>query len=93
MLRKQIMDIELKRAHEHCTKHRGEIERSELCGRFYCEKVFSPAEIEEWIDGGKTAMCPHCGIDSVIGSASGFQLTKEFLHAMCEYWFSTESRN
>jgi hypothetical protein len=82
------MGIDLKRAHEHCSKHRKEIERSELCGCFYCEKIFTPTEINEWIDGDETAMCPHCGIDSVIGSASGFQLTKEFLHCMCERWFS-----
>jgi hypothetical protein len=82
------MGIELKRAHKHSANHRGEIECSELCGCFYCEKVFSPVEIKEWIDGNKTAMCPHCGIDAVIGSASGFVLTKEFLHGMCDYWFS-----
>lgn len=82
------MGIDLRLAHGHSSNHREEIERSELCGCFYCEKVFSPAEIGEWIDGGKTAMCPRCGIDSVIGSASGFQLTKEFLHGMCDYWFS-----
>jgi hypothetical protein len=35
------MGIDLKRAHEHCSKHRKEIERSELCGCFYCEKIFT----------------------------------------------------
>jgi hypothetical protein len=60
---------------------------------FTVKRFFLRSEIKEWIDGDKTALCPHCGIDAVIGSASGFELTKEFLHRMCEYWFSTESRN
>jgi len=34
-----------------------------------------------------TALCPHCGVDSVIGSAAGFPLTDEFLKAMHQEWF------
>jgi hypothetical protein len=34
-----------------------------------------------------TAMCPRCGIDSVIGSASGIDLTPEFLRKMHDFWF------
>jgi hypothetical protein len=75
------------RAHVHATKHRAEIEKSERCGCFYCLQTFSPAEIQEWIDDGDTAMCPRCGIDSVIGSASGFSLSEKFLGRMHDYWF------
>ena len=77
----------LRQAHDHSFKTRPELEKSELCGCFYCEKTFSPAAITEWIDDGQTAMCPFCGIDSVIGSASGFELSKDFLHRMNERWF------
>jgi hypothetical protein len=35
----------------------------------------------------KMAFCPYCGIDSVIGSKSGFPITKIFLEAMHKYWF------
>ena len=53
---------------------------------------YSPREIEEWVDAdetgeGQTALCPRCGIDSVIGSASGYPITKEFLEAMNRRWF------
>src|SRR5260370_42393382 len=76
------------RAHKNCSRHRSEIERSELCGCFYCLASFPPGEIQEWIDrDAKTAMCPRCGIDSVIGSASGFPLSQEFLQRMHHYWF------
>jgi hypothetical protein len=34
-----------------------------------------------------TARCPRCGIDSVIGSASGYPITREFLQTMKSYWF------
>ena len=36
----------------------------------------------------KLAMCPKCGIDSVLGDASGFMLSKNFLDGMNARWFS-----
>lgn len=75
-------------AHDHCSLHRAEIERSELCGCFYCMTNFPPSKIREWIDQDQTALCPECEIDSVIGSASGFLITKEFLERMHTHWFS-----
>ncbi len=79
------------RAHRYSSYHRATLERSEVCGCFYCLKIFSPGEIKVWIGGGRrrgrTALCPSCGIDSVIGSASGFPIEKEFLEEMRMYWF------
>ena len=60
---------------------------------FYCKQIFSPLEIDDWIvedtkiDYRGTALCPYCGIDSVIGASSGFPITKEFLEAMYRTWF------
>lgn len=78
-------------AHAASSNHREEIGGSELCGCFYCLRTFPPAAIVEWVDepqGGQTAVCPYCQIDSVLGSASGFPLTRAFLAAMCDHWFS-----
>src|SRR5215469_2369495 len=75
------------RAHRHASQHRSELEKSSLCGCFYCMEQFLPNEIDEWTDGDQTAMCPLCGIDSVIGSAAGFPISKEFLSRMHKYWF------
>ncbi len=75
------------RAHGHCTRNRVELEASPLCGCFYCFAIYSPSEIDEWIDNDQTAMCARCGIDSVIGSKSGYPLTPDFLHRMHDYWF------
>jgi hypothetical protein len=49
--------------------------------------IFLPTEIQEWIDQEQTALCPKCEIDSVIGSASEFPITKDFLERMHAHWF------
>jgi hypothetical protein len=55
------------------------------CGCFYCKSIFAPSKIVEWVDDDDTALCPFCGIDSVIGSASTFPITAEFLNRMKAY--------
>jgi hypothetical protein len=90
----------LDKAHARCSRHRGELEASETCACFYCCETFAPSQISEWIedhwkDGAPmepadnwTAICPHCGIDSVVGSASGLPVNDPtFLQAMHDYWF------
>jgi hypothetical protein len=85
-------DADLEAAHRHCSSHRTEVLSSHSCGCFYCLAVFRPIEIEEWADEdaagtGQTALCPRCGIDSVIGSNAGVALDHEFLSKMHAYWF------
>lgn len=79
------------RAHRHSIRHRDEVLASDVCGCFYCLAIFEPTQIDRWIDQadgvGQTALCPECGIDSVVGSASGYPVTKAFLQAMHEHWF------
>jgi len=74
-------------AHEHCRLNRAELERSNICGCFYCLRIYSPTDIVEWTDDGQSAVCPDCPVDSVIGSASGFPITKDFLERMHAHWF------
>ena len=76
-------------AHQHSSNHIDEIYESNLCGCFYCMEIFSPEKISDWIEdtGGKTALCPCCNIDSVIGSKSNYPITKEFLREMNKKWF------
>lgn len=74
-------------AHRHSTEHRAELLASDWCGCFYCEAIYSPSEITEWTDSGQTALCAKCGIDSVIGTKSGFPVTPEFLSEMNRHWF------
>ena len=82
-----MYDATLEAAHKHCGSHREEVVRSETCGCFYCLAIFKPVEVAEWVEG-VTALCPRCGIDTVLGSASGLPITREFLSRMQTYWFS-----
>jgi len=80
-------DPDFIRAHKHSLRNRAELERSKVCGCFYCSAIYSPSEIGEWIDDEQTAMCARCPVDSVIGDASGYPITKEFLEKMHAHWF------
>lgn len=82
--------MNLEEAHDHSSNHRAEIEASELCACFYCCRFFRPQDIKEWIDRrdpGGTAVCPYCGIDAVLGSASGLPMGSQFLEEMHDHWF------
>ena len=85
--RENRVDPDLREAMGHSMHNKDEIIKSERCGCFYCLAIFSPGEIKEWVDDNDTALCPKCGIDSVIGSASGFPITPNFLKKMKEAWF------
>ena len=75
-------------AHRYSSRHRAELMASELCGCFYCLATFPPTAIERWLnEGDGTAFCPECQIDSVLGTASGFPITDEFLREMHRHWF------
>ncbi|NUQ35056.1 MAG: cytoplasmic protein [Planctomycetaceae bacterium] len=68
-------------------KNRQEILSSRLCGCFSCLAIFPPDEVVDWTDDDQTAICPRCPVDSVIGSASGFPIEKDFLAKMHKRWF------
>ncbi|WP_028520291.1 hypothetical protein [Ruminococcus flavefaciens] len=81
------------KAHKFSNNHMEQLKNDKLCGCFYCLEIYSPSEINEWIvadndcDRNGTAICPYCGIDSVIGESSGYPITKDFLTKMNRYWF------
>lgn len=75
-------------AHAFSSNHMQALLQDKTCGCFYCFKIFSPAEITDWVpDSDGTAICPYCGIDSVIGESAGYPITEDFLKKMKEYWF------
>lgn len=61
-------------AHKYSINHKSIILKDKKCGCFYCMEIFSPTEIKitEWIEDeiDDTAICPYCGIDSIIGESS-----------------------
>jgi len=75
-------------AHKFSSNHKSDILNDGICGCFYCLNIFDPHEIKEWVrDISGTAICPHCGIDSIIGESSGYSIEKEFLKEMRTYFF------
>lgn len=80
----------LKQAHKRSFRNAECLKASEQAGCFHCLSVYPAHEVREYVretGEGRTAVCPRCGIDSVIGSAAGYPLTREFLSAMEQYWF------
>jgi len=81
----------LENAHKGSSLHKEEILSYEICGCFYCEQLYSPKEIVDWIEenyaDGETAICPKCDIDSVLSQKYPIE-DKEFLNAMNIKWFN-----
>ena len=83
-----MVDSRIVEAHKFCSNHKKALLKDQKCGCFFCLKIFAPKEITDWIEDTEgTAICPYCGVDSVIGESSGFPIAKEFLSEMKAYWF------
>ena len=83
-----MTENELIKAYQFCSNHKNELTKDKICGCFSCLEIFSPDEIEMWINDVKgTAICPCWGIDAIIGESSNYPITKEFLKEMQDYWF------
>lgn len=52
------------------THNREEITNSTHSGCYFCCTVFDSAKVVDWVDSEETAVCPNCGIDSVIAGAT-----------------------
>ncbi|MCL2462716.1 MAG: cytoplasmic protein [Defluviitaleaceae bacterium] len=81
------MEADYIQAHKFSAYNKETLVKDNLCGCFYCLKVFDPKEITWWVDKNNTAVCPYCLIDSIIGESSGYPITAEFLLKMKKYWF------
>ncbi|MFT7619792.1 MAG: hypothetical protein ACI97A_003449 [Planctomycetota bacterium] len=82
------MDVETE--HSNSFKNRTEVLKSEDCGCFYCVSLFRSGEVVEWWDDdnsgvGQTAVCPLCGMDSVLPVRPG--IDQKFLDRMHTRYF------
>lgn len=75
-------------AHDSSIHNRALLEKAQTCGCFHCQRIFVPGEIVSLCDGGDTALCPYCGIDSVLADGPGCEVTGDFLKKMHDRWFS-----
>ncbi len=83
-----ISEANLERAVCNSALNRFRLKKSVQCGCFFCFEMFEAQEITEWVDGGMTALCPACGIDSVLLGATD-PINPEFLRAMFKRWFAS----
>lgn len=80
-------------AHTFSSNHKDRLLEDQRCGCFYCLEIFAPREIIDWVeDVDGTAICPYCGVDSIVGEHSGYSITREFLEKMRSYWFGDNGR-
>ncbi|MEK6832559.1 MAG: cytoplasmic protein [Nanoarchaeota archaeon] len=73
--------------HDCSSNNKESINKSKMCGCFYCLSWFKPELIMEWTDKGETAICPFCKVDSVLGERDEYMLNDLLLENMKEYWF------
>ena len=87
---------QVKRCHQFCTGNRQALGESDLAGCSYCCALFPASSVADWVDGravetgnlddGVTALCPKCGIDSVLASSKVLP-TPDLLAARRDHWF------
>lgn len=68
-------------------KNRRVVEQSTNAGCFHCLNIFAVKEIKEYTDKDSTVICPHCGIDSVIGDNCGVEISQEILKKANDFWY------
>jgi hypothetical protein len=62
-------------------KNRSDLQDINSC--YFCRSYVKKEDIEEFTDSNQTAICPVCGIDSIIP----FEVDKETLKLMKHEWF------
>ncbi len=92
-------DAYIKKAHQATFANEKQILASDSCTCFYCGHTFNPQTehtlywITERHPQDKTLQCPMCGIDCMIGNASGFPIHDQSFISQCtENWFNGISR-
>ena len=63
-----------------------DVKRSWTCGCYHCCSIFPADEVgdEDWMPDvhGRTVLCPRCGIDAVLGDASGIPIREDVLEEL-----------
>jgi hypothetical protein len=60
--------------------NRDRVTTAASCGCFHCQSIFASDEVREWVDNGQTALCPRCGIDSVLPGITDFETLASLHH-------------
>ena len=80
------MSIKSKFAGLKARTHNNEIEilHSKTCSCIFCRQQYDARKVNDWVndENGMSAICPECGMDTVIGDSGGEPLDKETLKAL-----------
>jgi len=90
---KNCKDDRLNRIHKSSFGNMENLYKDKHCGCFHCGAMFNSKDIYEWvheIGDLRTALCPYCGVDSVISESCGEKITKKLLAEMHEHYFKVE---
>lgn len=77
----------MKKLHTYASNNKNLIEESNVCYCFCCKKIVDKNEIKEYIDEDTTALCPNCGVDSVIPDSIDEELNGKVIDDLNNYWF------
>lgn len=61
-------------------RNRGPIMSARACGCFHCLATFKADEIRDWVDDDQTALCPRCGVDSVLADVIDAAILQSLHH-------------
>jgi hypothetical protein len=86
-----ISEKRLQRLYQHSRLNRRFMLPGSTCRCFHCLEEFPVEEISHWTDEGNTALCPRCGIDSVL-SSSADQLSDDLICQMQGAYFVGQSK-
>lgn len=77
---------------KHTANNEIEILTSENCSCVFCRHTYSARLVKDWVSDNKgtNAICPNCGIDSVVGDSSGYTFDKEELKQINLYFFGED---
>jgi hypothetical protein len=81
------MNPKIPEACAYSIRNRTQLKNSKLAGCYYCLRIYDPTEIYAWVDDNTTALCPYCGMDSVLGDCSPYAITPEKLGELRKQWF------
>lgn len=46
--------------------NREALSKSDMCGCYFCLRTFKGTDITAWTDSGRTGLCSHCDVDSLL---------------------------
>lgn len=82
--------MEIKEVHKYSIYNMDQAEASKKAGCYHCLAEFEPSAIKSLTDDDRTALCPKCGIDSVLFDASLYEINQTTLIKLKKYWFNNE---